>query len=190
MSALFAINFRREAYLQEVARARRRIVALGVWVAYFGVLVVALGLYGLNCASLTQRTRLIERQAARLRSADATQAPSQLRAAELGQLERYVLGARRWRDRLTRLAATLPPNARITSLTVNPQNLSDAAAQNLLVISGELRGAATQDRMRAVMRIVSTLREDKVFSEGYHNIRLSSTRVTEDGTAEFVIECR
>jgi hypothetical protein len=44
--------------------------------------------------------------------------------------------------------------------------------------------------MQAVMRIVSDLRDDKVFSQSYTNVRLASTRVTEDGTAEFVIECR
>lgn len=190
MSALFTINFRREAYLQEVAQARHRVVALAVWVAYFGVFAVILGLYGLNCASLAERTRLIERQAARLRVANAAQAPSLIRVAELNQVEHYVLGARRWGARLSRIAELLPPNARITALTVNPQNLSDPSSQNVLVLIGELHAAGAQDRMQAVMKIVSALRDDKTFAGGYSSIRLSSTRVMPEGSAEFVIECR
>jgi hypothetical protein len=190
MSTLFTINFRREAYLQEVARVRHRVISLGVWVTYFGMLAVLLGLYGLNCTSLAQRTRAIERQAARLRAADASHVPSQLRALDLDQIERTVLGVRRWRDRLQRLAEILPPNARITALTVNPQNLAGRVAQNALVVTGELRTPMAQDRMQAVMRIVTALRDDKAFADGYTTVRLSSTRVTEDGMAEFVIECR
>ena len=48
MSVLFTINFHREAYQRELARARRRVILLGVWVAYFGVIGVVMGLYGRN----------------------------------------------------------------------------------------------------------------------------------------------
>jgi hypothetical protein len=113
-----------------------------------------------------------------------------LRPAELALVERYVLNPRRWRDRLRHLGAALPPNARLTLLAVNPQNLSDASARDLLVVTGTLRGQDADARMQNVMRIVGQLRADSVFSSGYRNIKLASTRVHEDGTAEFTIECR
>jgi hypothetical protein len=116
--------------------------------------------------------------------------PTQLRPADLALVERYATSARQWRDRLAALGALTPPEARLTSVVVNPQNLSDATSQSLLVISGELKGAPSRDRMASVMKIVGALRADSVFRAGYHNIRLTSTQVAEDGTAEFEIECR
>jgi Tfp pilus assembly protein PilN len=192
VSALFTINFRRDAYLKERARARRRVLLLGMWVAYFGVMGLVIGLYGLNCVSLTRRVHQTERQAARLRQAQGSHRERSIREAELTQVERYLANPRRWRDRLTRLAQILPPNVKLTSLAVNPQNLSGTSDQNRLIISGELRAAPNQDRMQSVMKIVSTLHDDSLFSASYKNIKLASTRVSEGpgGLAEFVVECR
>lgn len=191
MTPLFTINFRREAYLKEVARARRRVIALGLWVAYFGVLTVVLGLYGLNCAAMTRRVHQIERQARALRQAQGAQA-WRVSQTELGTVERYVESPALWRDRLGRLAVLQPPNARLTSIAVNPQNLSGAQDQNKLVIVGELRGIPGQEKMRSIMAFVNQLHADSVFAVGYRNIRLASTRTVEEGggVTEFVIECR
>jgi Tfp pilus assembly protein PilN len=190
MTPMFTINFRREAYQREVARARRRVMAVGLWAAYFGVILVLLGLYGLNCASLARRVQQIERQTARLRASQGARADWSLRPAELAQLERYAANPRQWRDRLVRLSELLPPNAQVVSLAVNPQNLTHALEQNKLVISGVLRSAAGQDRMESVMRVVNVLHRDSVFAAGYQNVKLASTRIAEGGHVEFVIECR
>ena len=86
MSPTFAINFRREMYEQRLARTRRLILSVGVWLAYFGALAVVLGLYGLNCASLTERARLLEAQNRRLSGKDRPDtwrpAPAELDMAE------------------------------------------------------------------------------------------------------------
>ena len=190
MNPLFTINFRREAYVQEVSRRRRRVVALGVWVAYFGVLAMLIGLYALNGASLARRSHLIERQTALIRNAKDSAIGAQVGAAELGQVETAARSTRQWRDRLVRLSTLLPPEARLTGLGVNPQNMSDPASRNALLISGEMHNAPGHDRMEGVMKIVATLRADSVFRAGYHNIKLASTRLTEEGSAEFEIECR
>jgi hypothetical protein len=187
----FTINFRREAYRQEVARARRRVIALGVWVAYFGVIVIILGLYGLNCGMLSRRVRQIERQTTMLRGAQGARIQWSFGAKELSAVERYVLNPRRWRDRLARLAELVPPNVRLTSVSVNPHGSSGTTDRNTLVIVGTLRGGAGQDRMQDVMGVVARLREDSLFARGYRNVRLASSRVLEDaGAAEFTIECR
>jgi len=192
MSPQFTINFRREAYRQEIARARRRVIALGVWVAYFGMIVILVGLYGLNCAALSRRVRQIERQTTQLRGAQGASMDWTVRQAELKEIERFVQNPRRWRDRLTRLATLMPPSARLTSLAVNPQNLTGLAEQDKLVITGVLRGAPNRDRVQDVMQVVSRLRADSAFAAGYGSIRLASTRVIEGetATAEFIIECR
>jgi Tfp pilus assembly protein PilN len=192
VNPLFTINFRREAYLMEVARTRRRVVTLGVWVTYFGVLGLLLGLYGLNCASFSVRARQIERQAARLRGSQGASLEWNVQQTELAQVERFVLSPRRWHERLARLGMILPPNVRLTSLQANPQDLSSPAEQNRLVITGFLRPGPGQDRMQGVMRVVTTLRGDSVFTRSYRNIKLASTRISEtpDAPAEFVIECR
>jgi hypothetical protein len=45
--------------------------------------------------------------------------------------------------------------------------------------------------MSQVMSLVGTLSRDSVFSAGYHNVRLVTTRTSNDGDgAEFVLECR
>ena len=192
MNPLFSINFRREAYQRERARARRRVVMLGVWVAYFGLTGVIMGLYGLNCISLGRRVSLLERQAERMRRQQGAVADWTVHDRELAQIEQYVQNPRRWRDRLVRLSALLPPNVKLSSLAVNPRNLSQPSEQDKLVITGVVRPAAGQDRMQSVMHIVTTLHDDPVFAAGYQNIKLASTRVSEgsDGGAEFVIECR
>jgi hypothetical protein len=192
MSTLFAINFRREAYQRAIARVRRRVFALGVWVAYFGVLAIVAGLYGLNAVALSHQLRQIERQTARARQIQGAAGSWKVGDAELVQIEAFVQNPRQWHDRLVRLAAVLPPNVRLGSITVNPQNVSGTADQNKLVITGQLRPAAGQDRMQGVMRIVSTIHEDSVFKRSYQNVKLASTRIVEDGdgAAEFVIECR
>ena len=93
---------------------------------------------------------------------------------------------------MIRLAAVLPPNVKITSMAVNPQNLTLPVEQNKLVITGVVRPSPDQNRMQSVMRIVTMLHGDPVFAAGYQNIKLASTRVSEgsDGGAVFVIECR
>ena len=192
MNAIFSINFRREAYLGRLASARRRVIMLGVWVTYFGVTGVIIGLYGLNCISLEQRITQLERQAEHLRTQHGAATDWTVRASELDQIQGYVQNPRRWRNRLIRLAAVLPPNVKITSMAVNPQNLTLPVEQNKLVITGVVRPAAGQDRMQSVMRVVTMLHNDSQFAAGYSNIKLASTRVSEgsDGDAEFVIECR
>lgn len=190
MNAIFTINFRREAFVQEVSRRRRRVIALGVWVAYFGLLTVVIGLYGLNCASLTTRARMIERQTSLVRRASTSSVTAKIGPTELAQVETFMRSTRLWRDRLDRLGTLLPTDAKLVSVNVNPQNMSDAASRNALVIAGQLHNTAGQDRMQGVMKIVSALQADSVFGASYHNIKLSSTRVAEDGSAEFEIECR
>jgi hypothetical protein len=192
VSPLFNINFRRESYLREVARARRRVVALGTWVAYFGVLAVVLGLYGLNCAVLARRAARIERQTATMHSQVGSRDDWKVEPGELSVVERYVANPIRWRNRLGRLAALMPANAKLMTLAVNPDNLTGPAEENRLVISGQLKLAPGQDRMRGVVDIVSALRADSLFSAGYRTIRLATTRINEGAgsVAEFVIECQ
>lgn len=190
MNTHFNINFRREAYVQEVSRRRRRIVALGVWVAYFGVLSMLIGLYALNGASLARRARLLERQTNYIRNAKESGVGLQLSASDLTQVETYARSTRQWRDRLERVGNLLPPEARLSALSVNPQNMSDAASRDELVFTGELHNAPGQDRMQGVMKIVAELRADSVLKRSYSNIKLASTRISEDGSAEFEIQCR
>ena len=190
MNALFTINFRREAYVQELARRRQRVIALGVWVAYFGLIAVLLGLYGLNCASLARRSAQLERQTTQIRRNGSSPLTNQLEPGDLALVEGYVSSTRRWRDRLARLGELMPPEARLTGIAINPRNLTDAASQNVLMISGEIRNAPGGDRMQGVMKIVAALRADSTFRTGYQNIRLASTNVAADGSANFEIECR
>ena len=188
MNTIFAINFRREAYQQEIARARQRVVQLGLWFAYFGAVAIVLGLYGLNCASLQHRTASLEREAARLKSAGGTAAwhPG---PAEANVVDLHIRNPMQWHQRLARLPELLPANARITSLQFNPDNASNAGEQKL-VVTGDLRSIAGQDRMQQVLAFVNTLSRDSLFSVGYSNVRLVTTRAAASGDgAEFVIEC-
>ncbi len=191
MSALFSINFRREAHQKELAHARRRVVTLGVWVAYFGVVTMAMGLYGLNCMSLSKRVTFLERQTAQLKSSQSTREQWKIPASEMDRLENYVGNPRRWHDRLMRLAALLPADVRLTSIATNPNNQTGPRSQDRLVISGQLRVPREQDRMSGVMAFAGTLREDSLFSIQYPNVRVASTKIVDGGaTTEFVIECQ
>lgn len=188
MTPTFTINFRREVFLRERARARRRAVKLGLWLGYFGALAIVLGLYALNTASLARRTTQVERQVERLRSQPSGgdwrpgQAEAELVARTLGD-------AGRWRDRLDRLAALMPPNARLTDVDYNPDGASGSARSKLL-LTGELRQGGG-DRMQQVLSFVATLSRDSLFAAGYPNVRLVTTRASASGEgAEFVIECR
>ena len=190
MNPTFTINFRREIYRQQQARTRRRMATVGGWLAYFGVLVIALGLYDLNCASLAQRTRLLEAQNRRLNASGAAAAWKPA-AAEIAQAERALANPQRWRLRLARLAAVLPPDGALTSVAGNPDNLSTSADQEALVISGTLRPQPGQDRMQGIMALVSTLRADSVFASQYRTIRLVDSRIgSAEAPTEFHIECR
>jgi hypothetical protein len=186
----FTINFRREVYQEQLARTRRRMLSVGVWLAYFGVLAVVMGLYDLNCASLTRRTRLLEAQNQRLNVAGRAD-PWKPAPAELALAERALANPQRWRVRLARLAAVLPPDVALTSVAANPDNLASSADQEKLVISGRLRPLPGQDRMQGIMALVSTLRADSVFAAQYRSIRLVESRIGAAGApAEFRIECR
>ncbi len=192
MSALFTINFRRESHLRELARARRRVIMLGVWVAYFGVMGIVLGLYGLNCVSLAHRVAVLERHAQRARVQAGQRTEWKAESGQLGGIERFVSSAATWRDRLAELSFALPANARLRSIALNPDNLSDATGQNRLVINGQLKLSAGENGVNGAERIASALRKDPRFSSGFKTIRLASTRVLEEAgpQAEFVIECQ
>ncbi len=192
MSPVFAINFRREAHRRELAETQRRATELGVRVGYFGVLLVVLGLYGLNCQSLAQRARMLEAQIARLRTMQAPAESWKPQPGQLAQAEAVLAGRARWRTRLERLAALLPANAKLTALVVNPDNLSGAAEQERLVIAGVLDPVAGENRMQGIMQLVSTLHRDSLFAAQYRMIRLveSQTSGGAGAPAEFRIECR
>ena len=184
MTPVFTVNFRREAYRQELARTRQRVVAVGTWVAYFGVLTVALGLYGLNCASLTQRTHLLEAQNARAQTNPAPPAAWQPGPAELAQVNPG--------DAVELIPAVLPGDAMLTSVTVNPDNLSGTADQERLLLAGVLRPTPGQGHMQGIMALVAALHSDSLFSAQYRTIRLVESRICSgaDAPAEFRIECR
>lgn len=188
MSLVFTINFRREAFRRERARARERVVRMGSWLAYFGVAGVVLGLYGLNMVSLDSRTRNLERMAARLKTLEAGQGDWRPREEEVLEIQRHAADAGLWRDRLARLGQVLPATARLTSLQWNPDNLAGVEAR--LLLSGFCRVPNGQDRMQSVMAFVSSLQADTLLSTSFRNIRLVTTSATESGDARFVIECR
>ena len=192
MSPVFTVNFRREAYRLELERMRRRAVAVGIWVAYFGTLAIVLGLYGLNCTSLTRRAHLMEAQNARLRTTHDPTTAWQPAPAELAQVERALANPRHWQVRLARLAAVLPGDAMLTSVTVNPDNQSGATDQERLLLAGVLRPAPGQDRMQGIMALVAALHSDSAFAGQYRTIRLVESRIDggADAPAEFRIECR
>lgn len=189
MSPLFTINFRREAYQREIARARARVLALAAWLAGFGILVVVLGLYALNAYALSRRVFQLERQVGAERARAAAGTLPELSASEAGQLERYVANLSGQRDRLRRLGQILPAGVRLTQVQFNPDQTSGIGPHEL-VLSGVVRSGGGEDRMRGVMSLVTTLQSDSVFRRGLTNVRLvSTTNVAATGT-EFVIECR
>ena len=191
MTPTFTINFRREAYREALARTRRRTVALGAWVAYFGVLGLTLGLYGLNCTALTARTRLLTAQNARIGAAPSPAPAWKPAASELDQVERALANPRRWQVRLARLAALLPPNASLSAVAVNPDNVADAASRERLMITGSLRPTPGQDHMQGLSQLVAALRKDAAFSAHYRTIKLVESRIEGGGVdVQFRIECR
>src|SRR6185436_10978533 len=113
----------------------RRVVMLGVWLIYFGVLSLILGLYGLNCASLARRAGQMERQTARMRALQNSHQDWTVGAEELATVQKLYANPRRLRDKLTRLAALIPANAAIQSVAINPDNLQSEQDQNRLVIT-------------------------------------------------------
>ena len=190
MTPVFTINFRREAYEREQARIRARVVTLGVWVAYFGLMAVILGLYGLNAVAFARRTAMIERQAKRQQEMKGRVAEWSLGAEDIGAITRNLDGlSSHWRQ-LMRLSQLLPPNARVTTLAHNPDNLTGAGTRRL-VISGLMRTETVQDRVRGVVNLVAALGADSSFSHSYSSVKLASTKADEGGgTVEFTIECR
>ena len=192
MNPVFTVNFRREAYRLERARTQRRAVAVGIWVAYFGALAVVLGLYGLNFASFTRRARLLEAEITRAQARPDPTAAWQPGPAELAQVEQVLANPRHWQTRLTRLAALLPGDAMLTSVSANPDNQSAATDQDRLLLVGALKPTAGQDRMQGIMALVAALHADSAFAAQYRTIRLVESRVGggAEAPAEFSIECR
>lgn len=192
MPPIFTINFRREVYQRERARSRARVISLGIWLSYFGALVVVFGLYGLNCATVAQRTQVVERRAATLRQAGTEQVDWARQPAEMALLERGVADGRRWRVRLERLAVALPPGARLTAIQFNPAGVSGGPDWNRLLLTGVLSVSSGRDRMQGVAELVTALQGDSALARHFGSIRLASTRIAEasGNTADFVIECR
>jgi hypothetical protein len=189
VSTVFAINFRREAWKREQARTRRRTIVLGLWVLYFGALGVVLGLYGLNLAVLGQRVAAVEKRVERLRHRPTGEAWRPNRA-EADLIERRLRNPRLWRDRLARIATILPANSRIREIEFNPDNVSGLADVRL-VITGEMKSGAGQEKMQQAMSFVNQLARDSVFAPGWRSVRLVSTRALPEGEgAEFTVECR
>jgi len=185
----FVINFRREAFQRERERSRRRLFALGGWVTYFGLMALLIGLYGLNCQAVGVRTRRIELRVARAGEARGTWQPG---AAEAAFVQARRENPLLWQRRLQRLAVLLPGESALHTVAINPDRLPDAAARNILVISGRLRGVRSSDAMRSVVALVSTLSRDSVFARGFSRVQLASSRMADDGSpaVEFVVECR
>jgi len=192
LSPVFTINFRREAWQREVARSRARVVSLGVWLFYFGALAVIFGLYGLNFATLIEHTRMIVRQTAAQRGGRSDEVDWSKQPGELSLIERGVVEPARWCRSLTRIAAVLPPNARLSTLEFNPGGIAGGADWNRLVLTGTLKSAPNEDRMRGIADLVATLKSDSSLARTFHSVRLASTRITEKSgsNAEFVIELR
>jgi len=189
MSALFQINFRREAFRRERADARRRAVGLGVWLTYFGALAVLFGLYGLNCAALETRTERLGRQLARQRALQQGADEWIASPAEAAAVEPWVGDAGRWRDLLGRLPRLLPEGARLTGIDFNPDQVS--GGERKLILHGVLRVDSRRDRTAAVTDFVSVVAKDSLFAAQFRSVRLVSTRARDGGPeAEFEVECR
>lgn len=188
----FTINFRREVFLRERARSRARLLALGGWMFYFGLLGLVVGLYGLNLAALSGRAGQIERQALRLEGLHGGPQEWAVDQAQLAMVESFRISPRRCRDKLARLSVLLPPNVAITGISLNPQSAAAGPDRNKLVIAGQLRQIPGQDQMRGVVQIVSALQRDAVFGAGFQTVKLTQSRVIGESpvTTEFVIECR
>ena len=188
MSPLYRLNFRREAFRRERAEARVRAIGLAVWLAYFGVLAVVVGLYALNHDSLRRRSEGLERQIARQR-ADSNGGDGWIpRPEEAALVEPWVGDVARWRDLLVRLPGLLPEGGRLTALQWNPDELT--GGERRLVLNGLLRADRDADPTAAVTDLVGAIAADSLVSAHFRSVRLVSTRTAADGTAEFTVECR
>lgn len=188
-SGLFLVNFRRDDFRRERANARRRAYGLGVRLAYFGVLALVMGLYGLNCSELRTRTRNLDRQLERQRALHLAGAPWKPAPTEATLAEPWVADLARWREVLARLPALLPEGARLTSLRWNPEGIS--GGERRLVLAGVLRVDSRRDRMAGVTDFVAVVARDSVFASQFRSVRLLSTRSLEQSPdAEFELECR
>lgn len=190
MTPLYTINFRREAYQREVARMRRRMLALGIWVSYFGLVAVVIGLFVLNGLALQRRVRQLEQRIAQYQSDRTAVQPWDVPTGELAHVEQAVRNPRLWRARLERLAALTPPNVALTALEVNPDNLP--GHENELEMRGTLRPRPGEDRIQGIMAFTGALQKDPGFSAGYQTVKLTQSKAAEGpgGGAEFKIECR
>src|SRR5206468_12284160 len=89
MSAIFTINFRREVFVRERARSRARLLSLGGWLFYFGLLGMIVGLYALNCVALTRRALQVEHQTSHLAAAQGGVQDWTVDQTQLAAVERY-----------------------------------------------------------------------------------------------------
>jgi hypothetical protein len=192
MSPQFTINFRREAYRRELARARRRIARLGVWVTYFGLIALMAGLFVLDGLSLQRRVKELEVRIAQFESDRSRLQSLDVPAGELPHVAAFVRNPRDWAARLSRLAALTPPNVMLTTLAVNPDNLTGGENENELHIVGRLHPRAEQDAMQAIVAYVASLHDDPRFSSGYSTVHLVQSQAESGpgGDAEFTIQCR
>lgn len=189
MNTLYQVNFRREAFRRERAEARRRAVGLGVWLTYFGVLAVLLGLYGLNWSELGSRTRQLQRQIESQREQSLAGADWSPPASDAGLAEPWVSDLGRWRDLLTRLPRLLPEGIRLTSVRFNPDGVT--GGERKLLLSGVMRVGSRLDRMSGVTDLVSVVSRDSLFAAHFKSVRLVSTRSRDDvPDAQFELECR
>jgi hypothetical protein len=191
MTPRFTIDFRREAMRRNAARARRRALMLALWLSYFGALGLIVSSYGLNWLTLVNRAGQLERRTATMRALRERGRTWEAGADDIAELERYADDPRRWRDRLVRLAELLPPDARITSVALDPTAPANPG-DHALVVTGEVRRLPGRDHLRQVMDLIAAMRADSTITNDYPNVRLVSTRVTPTSGAstEFVIECR
>ena len=185
----FQINFRREAFRRERTEARRRAVGIGVWLTYFGVLAVLIGLYGLNCAALQTRTQQLERQLAHQRVLRQGGSEWVASGTDVAAVEPWVSDAGRWRDLLGALPRLLPDGARLTAIQFNPDGVT--GGERKLLLDGVLRTEPRLGGTAGVTDFVSTIAHDSLFASQFHSVRLVSTRAREGSPeAEFEVECR
>jgi hypothetical protein len=191
MPPYFQINFRREAFKRERERSRRRLLATATWATYFGVMALLIGLYALNLQTVETRTNAIERQVREAQRDAAHQTQWKPGSTEADFVRAQRQSARLWSRRLDRLARLVPPNAALSSVAINPDNVPDASVKNLLVIQGTMRNTG-EGGMRSVVQFVSALSSDSVFSRGFSSIQLAQSQSTDKGppAVQFTVECR
>jgi hypothetical protein len=190
--APFSINFRREVFRRERERSRARLFQLGGWVSYFGLMALLIGLYGLNCQWVTDHAHNVESQVDRMRKGAASGAwqPS---ASQVQDIQGKRENAARWRERLERLSALMPPQAILSSVAVNPNNLPGVADQNLFEITGNMKvRPGTGSSMGEVVGLMSRLKADSVFARGFSSFKLASSEMVEGSppTVRFTVQCR